>query len=125
MNITRIQREFNEAKQQFSYVELNPTSDGNVYVKAALQASQQLYVVSICFPSTYPNNMPKVYVDKPKFSTPPPHFYNAGNICYLHSTMWNPGIHDLSFVIARTAKWLNKYEVWRNTGTWPGASIAH
>ena len=125
MNLTRIQREFYEAKQQFSYVELYPTSDGKVYVKAALQASQQLYVVSIDFPNTYPNEMPTVYVVKPNFTTTPPHFFNTGNICYLHSTMWNPGIHNLSFVIARTAKWLNKYEVWKKTGNWPGASIEH
>lgn len=125
MNLSRIQREFYEAKQQFSYVELHPTSDGNVYVKAALQAAQQLYVVSISFSSIYPNDMPKVYIEKPKITTKPSHFYESGNICYLHPKMWNPGVHDLLFVIARTTKWLNKYEVWKSTGNWPGASIEH
>jgi len=31
----------------------------------------------------------------------------------------------LTFVIARAAKWLNKFEVWRTNGKWPGASIDH
>lgn len=125
MNVIRIQREFNRAKEQFSYVELHPTSNGDLCVKAALQALQQFYVVSIYFPNTYPNEMPKVYVIKPGLAGSPPHVYDKGNICYLHPRMWNPGVHDLSFVIGRTAKWLSKYEVWKNTDEWPGASLAH
>jgi hypothetical protein len=39
--------------------------------------------------------------------------------------MWNPGKHDLTFVLARTAKWLNKYEVFRITAKWPGAEMLH
>lgn len=36
----------------------------------------------------------------------------------------DPGIHQLSFVIARAAKWLNKYEAWKPNGyVWPGAEI--
>lgn len=125
MNIFRIRSEFDEAKSQFSHIELYPTSNGNVYIKIALQAAQQLYIASIHFPDTYPNEMPKVYIIKPKFTVSPPHFFNTGNICYLHSRMWNPGIHDLSFVVKRTAKWLNKYEVWKRTTIWPGVSISH
>jgi NTE family protein len=54
-----------------------------------------------------------------------PHRYDAGNICYLHQSFWNPGRHDLTFVLARAAKWLNKYEVWKQTRIWPGAEIRH
>ena len=125
VNLPRIRREFEEARQRFDYIELNPTSDGNVYVKVALQTPQQLYIASIYFPDTYPNEMPKVHIVKPTFAGSPPHYYQAGNICYLHPTMWNPGMHHLTFVVMRTAKWLNKYEVWKRTGSWPGASIAH
>jgi hypothetical protein len=65
-----------------------------------------------------------VFIDAPAI-TNAPHRYNAGNICYLHPSMWNPGIHHLTFVIARAAKWIAKYEVWVNRGTWPGAEIKH
>jgi ubiquitin-protein ligase len=114
------------ALNTFALVELNPSTDGNVFARTALQTSNgKQYVLSIRFPDTYPNEMPRVYVDAPAI-TNAPHRYNAGHICYLHPTMWNPGTHHLTFVIARAAKWLNKYEVWRsNGGVWPGAEIKH
>jgi hypothetical protein len=105
-------------------VEAYPTSDGGVYVKAVFQTSAgNTYFTSITF-ANYPNAMPKVFVTKPAlgYST---HRYPNDQICYLHPNMWNPGRHDLTFVLGRTAKWLNKYEVFRVTGKWPGAEVLH
>ncbi len=75
MNLLRIRKEFDAAVRQFSYVELYPTLDGKLYVKAALQASEQYYIVEIHFPPTYPNVMPDVHVVKPGFNSSPPHYY--------------------------------------------------
>ena len=125
MNIDRIRREFLSAREHFALIELHPTLDQKVFVKAALQTStQRSYVISIRFTDNYPNKMPRVFVDAPAISVGP-HRYDAGNICYLHQSFWNPGKHDLTFVIARAAKWLNKYEVWELTSLWPGAEIRH
>ena len=124
MDVSRINREFAEAQRTFAYLELHPTTDGKVYARTALQTVSAMYVLSIKFPETYPNEMPRVYVDTPAISNAP-HRYNGGNICYLHPSMWNPGTHNLTFVIARAAKWLSKYEVWRTRGAWPGAQITH
>ena len=126
MDIARIRREFADAQQTFSLVELKPTPEGAVYARVALQTvAAKQYVVSIRFPDSYPNEMPRVFVDAPILGTTP-HRYQGGALCYLHPAMWNPGIHNLTFVIGRAAKWLNKYEVWRsNGGTWPGAEIKH
>ena len=124
MDINRIQREFSEAQKTFAYVELHPTADGRVYVRTALQTVSRTYVLSIKFPESYPNEMPRVFVDAPAI-TNAPHRYQGGHICYLHPSMWNPGVHNLTFVIGRAAKWLNKYEVWRARGKWPGAQIKH
>jgi ubiquitin-protein ligase len=124
VDISRIQREFSEAQRIFAFLELHPTTDGKVYAKTALQTPSQMYVLSIKFPDNYPNEMPRVIVDAPTI-TNAPHRYQPGHICYLHPSMWNPGIHNLSFVIARAAKWLNKYEVWKTRGKWPGAQILH
>ncbi len=124
MDVSRIQREFSDAQKTFAYLELHPTTDGKVYAKTALQTVAGMYVLSIKFPESYPNEMPRVFVDAPAI-TNAPHRYNAGNICYLHPSMWNPGTHHLTFVIARAAKWLSKYEVWRSRGKWPGAEIKH
>lgn len=125
MDLARIQREFAEAERTFALVELRPTLDGSVYVRTAVQTSVgRQYVLSIKFPDTYPNEMPRVTIDAPAV-TDSPHRYTAGHICYLHPSMWNPGSHNLTFVIGRAAKWLNKYEVWRAKGRWPGAEIKH
>jgi ubiquitin-protein ligase len=124
MDITRIRREFAEAERSFSVIELHPTPQGTVYARAALQTGNGTYVLSIRFPDNYPNEMPRVYVDAPAIGTTP-HRYPHGNICFMHPTMWNPGIHTLTFVIGRAAKWLSKYEVWRAHGKWPGAEFRH
>jgi ubiquitin-protein ligase len=124
MDLSRINREFVDAQRTFAYLELHPTTDGKVFAKTALQTISGMYVLSIRFPDTYPNEMPRVFIDAPAV-TNAPHRYNAGNICYLHPSMWNPGMHNLTFVIGRAAKWLSKYEVWRNRGKWPGAEIKH
>jgi ubiquitin-protein ligase len=126
MDISRIQREFADAQKTFALVELRPTAEGNVYARTALQTSNgRNFVLSIKFPDKYPNEMPRVFIDAPAVHSSP-HQYKAGNICYLHHSFWNPGVHNLTFVIGRAAKWLNKYEVWRNNGgVWPGAEIRH
>lgn len=124
MDVNRIRREFFEAQKTFVYLELHPTIDGKVYARTVLQTAAGMYVLSIKFPETYPNEMPRVFVDAPAIRTAP-HRYQTGNLCYLHPSMWNPGVHGLKFVIARAAKWLNKYEVWRQRGKWPGAEIKH
>jgi hypothetical protein len=125
MDIYRIRTEVVNALKTFALVEAYPTNDGGIFVKTALQTSiGNAYFASIYFPN-YPNQMPKVFITKPTVLTGTGHQYPDGHICYLHPNMWNPGRHDLTFVLARTAKWLNKYEVWRKSNRWPGAEHKH
>jgi len=124
VNLMRVRSEFERAQSQFSYVELHPTADGKAFAEVALQPSAQLYIASIYFPDNYPNQMPDVYVTKPIVNTGP-HRYNNGRICYLYPSFWNPGVHDLVFVIGRVSKWLSKHEVWKYAGVWPGAGLEH
>lgn len=124
MDIQRIRTEVAQATTKFAYVEAHPTTDGGVFVKAAMQTSMgNTYIVTITFPN-YPNRMPKVFITKPALQ-PSPHKYDDGTICYLHPNMWNPGSHNLTFVLSHAAKWLNKYEVYRVKETWPGAEMKH
>jgi len=124
MDIQRIRSEVVAATRTFPNVEVYPTADGGIYVKAMLQSAVGIvYFPSIYF-AGYPATMPRVYISKPELAASP-HRYREGNICYLHPNMWNPGRHDLTFVLGRTAKWLNKYEVWRATGRWVGAQLQH
>jgi hypothetical protein len=125
MDIPRIRSEVLAAGTKFALVEAHPTNDGGVFVKAGFQTSVgNMYIAAIYFLG-YPNKMPSVYITKPALRTGSPHRYDAGNICFLHPSMWNPGRHDLIFVLGRIAKWLNKYDIWCVKGNWPGAEVRH
>ncbi len=124
MNVARVRREIAAANQYFDYVEGHPTAEGGVMALIALETSRDLYTLNVFFPEYYPSSMPEVHVRRPTLESSP-HKYGNNRICYLHPHMWNPGRHDLTFVIQRVAKWLAKYEVFRQTGKWPGAGIAH
>src|SRR5258708_2829230 len=125
MDIQRIRSEVTQALTHFALVEVHPTTDGGVFVKAALQTSApRTYIIAIYF-ADYPNQMPSVHVLRPTIRADAYHRYKVGNICFLHPSMWNPGRHDLTFVLFRAAKWLNKYDVWCEYGKWPGAEVRH
>ena len=124
MNLIRIRREIAAAQEYFDYVEGHPTREGGVMALVALETSRQIYTLAVYFPDSYPNSMPKVHVRRPTLA-PSLHRFSNNQICYLHHHMWNPGRHDLKFVIQRAAKWLAKYEVCQQTGRWPGAGIDH
>ena len=124
MNLKRVRLDIENAQQYFDYIEARPTKSGGLMALVALQTARRIYILEIIFLETYPNTMPRVFVRKPALE-PSPHRFSHNQICYLHSSFWNPGRHDLRFVIARAAKWLAKYEVYRAKGHWPGAGIAH
>ncbi len=124
MNVMRVRQEIAAAREYFDYVEGHPTAEGGVMALVALQTSRDIYTLNVFFPEHYPSSMPEVRVRRPELERSP-HRYMNDRICYLHHHMWNPGRHNLTFVIQRSAKWLAKYEVFRQTRQWPGASIDH
>lgn len=130
MDVARIRQEIIEAKRHFGNIESHIDTQGKPYVMVLLQTTlhttaRHHYTLSIFFPETYPYAMPSVYVRTPAINKSVDHIYENGNICFQHVSTWNPGRHDLTHVIARTAKWLNKYEVWLQTKRWPGKEIMH
>ncbi|MCY4263462.1 MAG: hypothetical protein OXE78_01215, partial [Gammaproteobacteria bacterium] len=101
MNIDRIKGDIAQAKQYFGQVEGRNTPQGGVMAIVTLQTStRRIYMLGVNFPESYPNAMPEVYVRKPTIG-PSPHRYPNNQLCYLHPHMWNPGRHDLTFVIER------------------------
>lgn len=124
MNVQRIQLEIRQTMEHFPNIETDTTTEGGVFIKALLQTSVgQVYVISVTFVG-YPSEMPKVTVITPAI-THSKHMYSAGHICYMHPTVWNPAKHDLKFVLAQAAVWLNKHEVYKQKGVWPGPGLAH
>ncbi len=124
MSLQRVQSDIQTASAQFPNLDTLTNVAGEVFVKAALQTSVgKMYVVAITF-AGYPSVMPKVMVLAPTVQHGK-HMYTTGHICFMHPSMWNPAKHDLRFVIAQTAVWLNKHEVYLIKGTWPGPGIEH
>ena len=124
MNLSRIRQEIAAAQRYFDYVEGHRTDEGNVKALVALSTRREIYTLDVFFPESYPYEMPDVHVRRPTLAASP-HRYPNDRICYLHPHMWNPGRHNLLFVIQRAAKWLAKYEVYLVTHNWPGAGIDH
>ena len=124
MNLLRIRRDIENAQRKFDFVEGHPTNNGGIKVLVAIQTIRRYYTLEIVFPDEYPYSMPKAWVRKPKLLASP-HRYIGDQICYMHPSMWNPGRHDLTFVLQRVAKWLSKYEVYQVRNRWPGVGIRH
>ncbi len=127
MDLARIFREVAAAQAAFPNTEYSSTTDGKPLVLAALQTSAGgVYTLSVMFPDYYPSGSPKILVRKPTLLSPPNlHRYPDGTLCYIHPNMWNPSRHDCTCAMAKAAKWINKYEVWRVSKRWPGAEMAH
>ena len=124
MNVPRIRAEIRNAVEHFPNIETFTTTDGGLYIKAALQTSVgQMYIIMVTF-TGYPSTMPRVTVVTPAVKHGM-HMYQGGYICYMHPSVWNPGRHDLLYVLAQAAVWLNKHEIYLARGVWPGPSLSH
>ena len=124
MDLQRIRWDILQAAGQFPNIETHTTLGGDIYIKALLQTSVgQLYVISIHF-TGYPFDLPRVAVVSPTVKHNQ-HMYTNGNICYMHPSLWNPAKHDLIYVLAQSSVWLNKHEVYKQKGVWPGPGLPH
>ncbi len=73
----------------------------------------------------YPYALPKVF---PKGWTVHPqvrHKYMDGSLCIMRSDQWRRTF-TVALVVAKTAIWLGKYELWKRNGqVWPGLEQKH
>jgi hypothetical protein len=54
-----------------------------------------------------------------------PHKYRNGSLCIMRNDQWR--FHfTVALVLAKTAIWLGKYEIWKRNGhAWPGLEQSH
>ena len=124
MDVQRIRWDIQQAAEQFPNMETHTTLGGEIFIKVLLQTSVgQLYVISVTF-AGYPFETPNVTVISPTVKHSK-HMYTGGHICYMHPSLWNPGKHDLIYVLAQSSIWLNKHEVYKHIGVWPGPGLPH
>ena len=77
------------------------------------------YGVRVEIPRGYPYEMPALHAAGWSPATGTPHRYSDGNLCVMKPDQWSAN-YTLAFFVAKAALWLNKYEVWLDTGKWPG-----
>lgn len=74
--------------------------------------------LTIILPHGYPNVVPKIYASP--IITTAPHRWQDGALCIFGAmTNWNPGKHNVAFVLSLARKWLSNYNEWREKGNWP------
>lgn len=74
--------------------------------------------IKIVMPHKYPINAPRVYVFP--ILNNAPHRWKDGSLCILGAmTNWNPGKHNLAFILTLARKWLGDYAEWVSKGKWP------
>ncbi len=74
--------------------------------------------IKIVLPHGYPSIAPKIYADPLKDNAP--HRWQDGSLCILGAmASWNPGKHNIAFVLDLSRKWLDHYCKWKSSGKWP------
>jgi len=86
--------------------------------------------IFLVIPSRYPNDIPRAYADgwEPESKSGEDefnHLYGDGRLCIQDDTQWSRD-GSIPLVLSRTAKWIDKYEMWLASGdsgsrTWPGS----
>lgn len=75
------------------------------------------YRIEITADSSYPHSLPEIH---PVGWTlrPNPHIIRGG-LCVMRANQW-ASFMSVAFLVAKSALWLNKYEVFLDKGIWPG-----
>lgn len=89
-----------------------------------MTADGNSYLTKIEISSNYPYEMPSVFLPQTVVSSNCPHRYTNGSLCIMRSEDWT-SIYSIAFVIAKSAIWLNKYDIWKRKGTWMGKEQKH
>ncbi|MEU4095703.1 hypothetical protein [Streptomyces sp. NPDC026673] len=96
---------------------------GNIRARGALRVnSGEVFALKIKLPEGYPHSIPHIFADG--WDADCPHVYSAGNLCIMRPDQWR-SFYSIAFVVAKTAIWLNKFEVYQRRGYWPGNEQGH
>ena len=88
------------------------TQNGNTY---------GIRIVLERYPYALPRIFPKGWTLHPSVE----HTYVDGSLCIMRTDQWRR-YFTVALVVAKTAIWLGKYEIWKRNGhVWPGLGQAH
>lgn len=117
----RLDAEAESMGRFYPHMELHTATDGTKYWEGPLTTWRgKDYVVRIVYPAYFPYQPPKAYIVSPKVKQSR-HIYEDGHLCMFHPDdhTWLPTT-TAATVISWVSRWLHSYEVWEDTGEWPG-----
>lgn len=83
----------------------------------AVDFARSAYQFEIVLPPGYPHKLPRV-VPVGWVPRSNPHIINGG-LCVMKETQWH-SFMSAAFLVAKSALWINKYEIYLDKGIWPG-----
>lgn len=101
-------------------------SEGKILaVKGTLHTSYgNSYYVRLSIPDNYPYQIPTVSLPNHNLESNCPHKFTSENICTMKADQWSSAM-SIAYLIAKVAKWLNKYDYWKHNNVWPGKEQKH
>jgi ubiquitin-protein ligase len=119
----RIARELDELEQAGEATQTTITREKEVAIRVQHATDENVYSIFITLPHNYPNTCPRVHVAD--VDARAPHRFADGTLCIFGVTSsWNPGKHTARDALNSARHWLNGYEEWRHTGSWPHGGIS-
>ena len=114
---TRLAREFErlDSEGEAQTVSVSDERELNLHFRG--EGLDHNITLTVCLPHGYPNASPKVSaVPVPEGC---PHRWQDGTLCIFGATeLWNPGQHDVLYVLAQARRWLKSLGRWQQTGKW-------
>ncbi len=114
---SRFNEEINELNLKGKRPKISISATKEVEMRFQETVGEEKISIMILLPHGYPNVAPKVYASPIADNTP--HRWQDGSLCIFGSIAnWNPGKHNIIFLLTLTKKWLSNYDQWRKTGKW-------
>jgi hypothetical protein len=97
-------------------------STGKYAARGVLSTHLNLYGIRIVLPTNYPYGMPDI--EPVGWQPSGPHTYGSNSLCVMRHEQWRNS-YSVALVVAKAAIWVNKYEIYRKDGKWPGNEQLH
>jgi len=82
------------------------------------------YYIKIAISSEYPYEKPTITLPNTTIKAGCPHKFVNDTICVMKAEQWS-STYSLAFMVAKTALWVNKYDLWQRKGYWAGKGQPH
>ncbi|HEV7659866.1 MAG TPA: hypothetical protein VGO55_08480 [Allosphingosinicella sp.] len=113
----RLAREFEQLQLQKEWYSTSITDDQELEIHFREEGVEQSIRLTIRLPHGYPSVSPIVCADPVPEDCP--HRWQDGSLCIFGAMeLWNPGQHDVSYVLRLARHWLANLAVWKTTGKW-------